>query len=82
MFTVTLSSKGQIVLPQKVRRALGLQEGDKLEVLLKDQAIWLIPLPSERGTGWERWRGELTGTNALAEHLTEHAAEVEHERLP
>ncbi|MCX7671253.1 MAG: AbrB/MazE/SpoVT family DNA-binding domain-containing protein [Anaerolineae bacterium] len=51
MFTVTLSSKGQIVLPQQVRRALGLQEGDKLEVVLKNQIVWLIPLPSERGAG-------------------------------
>jgi len=32
MLTVTLSSKGQIVLPQDIRRMLGLQEGDKLAV--------------------------------------------------
>ncbi len=81
MLTVTLSSKGQIVLPQSIRRMLGLQEGDKLEVALKDQTILLIPLPTERATGWQRWRGELAGTNALAEHLAEHAVEVEHERV-
>ena len=33
MLTVTLSSKGQIVLPQDIRRMLGLQEGDKLRGL-------------------------------------------------
>lgn len=81
MLTVTLSSKGQIVLPQGIRRALGLQEGDKFEVALKDQTVILIPLPAERATGWQRWRGELAGTNALADHLAEHAAEVERERL-
>lgn len=81
MLTVTLSSKGQIVLPQGIRRMLGLQEGDKLEVSLKDQTVLLIPLPVERATGWQRWRGELADTNALVEHLAEHAAEVEHERV-
>lgn len=82
MQTVTLSSKGQIVLPQSIRRRLGLREGDKFEVSLKDQTVLLIPLPAERPTGWQRWRGELADTNALAEHLAEHAAEVERERLP
>ncbi len=81
MPTVTLSSKGQIVLPQSIRRTLGLREGDKLEVLLKDRIVQLIPLPAERARGWQRWRGELADTNALTEHLAEHAAEVERERL-
>ncbi len=34
------------------------------------------------GWRWERWRGKLSGTDALAEHLAEHATEVEHERVP
>ncbi len=81
MLTVRLSSKGQIVLPQGIRQMLGLQEGDKLEVALQDQTVLLTPVRAERARGWERWRGELAGTNALAEHLAEHAAEVERERL-
>ena len=81
MLTVTLSSKGQIVLPQGIRQTLGLQEGDKLEISLQDQTVLLTPLRAERGAGWHRWRGELAGTDALAEHLAEHAAEVERERL-
>ena len=82
MLTVTLSSKGQIVLPQDIRRMLGLQEGDKLVVSLKDRTVSLTPLPAERAADWQRWRGELAGTNALAEHVAEHAKEVERERLP
>jgi AbrB family looped-hinge helix DNA binding protein len=31
MSVVTLTSKGQITLPQSVRRGLGLRAGDKLE---------------------------------------------------
>jgi len=81
MQTVTLSSKGHSVLPQGIRRMLGLQEGDRFEVSLKDRIVQLIPLPAERAMGWQRWRGELAGTNALTEHLAEHAAEVERERL-
>jgi len=69
------------VLPQGIRRMLGLQEGDRFEVSLKDRIVQLIPLPAERAMGWQRWRGELAGTNALTEHLAEHAAEVERERL-
>ena len=69
MYTVTISSKGQIVLPQAVRRKLGLQEGDKLEVSLEGQAVLLTPLPVEHVAGWQRWRGELAGADALAEHL-------------
>lgn len=82
MLTVTLSSKGQIVLPQDIRRVLGLQEGDKLAVSLNDRTVSLTPLPAERAADWQRWRGELAGTNALAEHVAEHAQEVERERLP
>jgi AbrB family looped-hinge helix DNA binding protein len=81
MLTVTLSSKGQVVLPQNIRRTLGLQEGDKLEVSLKDGTVLLIPLPTERAMGWQRWRGVLAGADALADHVAEHAAEVERERL-
>lgn len=82
MLTVTLSSKGQIVLPQAVRRTLGVREGDKLEVSLQGQMILLTPVRTERTQEWQQWRGELAGTNALAEHLAEHAVEVERERLP
>lgn len=82
MLTVTLSSKGQIVLPQDIRRVLGLQEGDKLAVSLNDRTVSLTPLPAERAADWQRWRGELAGTDALAEHVAEHAQEVERERLP
>ncbi len=31
---------------------------------------------SEHDAEWQRWRGELAGSNVLAEHLTGHAAEM------
>lgn len=33
MATVTVSSKGQIVIPQEVRRKLGIEPGSRLEVV-------------------------------------------------
>jgi AbrB family looped-hinge helix DNA binding protein len=43
MDVVTLSSKGQIVIPAKVRRKFSLQEGDSLVVVEEKDAIRLQP---------------------------------------
>ncbi len=39
----TLTTKGQLTLPKKVRDALGLKTGDELLVELDDDRITLIP---------------------------------------
>ena len=39
----TLSSKGQVVLPEAIRRKLGLRPGDKLEADVRDGRITLTP---------------------------------------
>ena len=39
----TLTSKGQLTLPKKVREALGLNPGDELLVEVEDDRITLIP---------------------------------------
>ncbi len=83
MPVVTLSTKGQIVLPREIRQALDLQKGDKLVVTLEEgNRLVLIPLPLTRAQNWRRWRGRLAGTPAIEEHLAEHAQEVNRERLP
>lgn len=39
-----MSTKGQVVVPQEVREALGLREGDRLEFcLLRSGEVWIIP---------------------------------------
>jgi AbrB family looped-hinge helix DNA binding protein len=43
--TVTISSKGQVTLPSKLRRKLKLAKGEKLLVTSEDNAIKLIPVP-------------------------------------
>jgi AbrB family looped-hinge helix DNA binding protein len=78
---VTLSSKGQIVLPSEIRQALGLQQGDRLNIALEGDHLVLTRLRPVPEQNWQRWRGCLAGTWALQEHLAEHADEVGRERL-
>jgi AbrB family looped-hinge helix DNA binding protein len=43
--TVTISSKGQITIPSKLRRALKLTEGEQLLVIREDDTMRFIPVP-------------------------------------
>ena len=43
--TVTVSSKGQVTLPSKLRKRLKIAKGEKLLVVSEDNAIKLIPVP-------------------------------------
>jgi AbrB family looped-hinge helix DNA binding protein len=42
--TVELRSKAQITVPHEVVSQLSLSEGDKLEVIVKNGAIYLVPV--------------------------------------
>ena len=44
MTTVTLSPKFQIVIPSDIRRRLGLKPGQKLQAMVFEGHITLIPL--------------------------------------
>lgn len=46
METVTLSSKGQLVIPKGVRHDAHLSAGSRLQVLFQDGEIRLRPLPN------------------------------------
>lgn len=39
MSTATLTSKGQITIPKPVRDALGIEAGDRLEFLVRPDAV-------------------------------------------
>jgi len=45
MTTVTLSSKGQIVIPKKIREMLGLTIGNKLKIFQEDKKIIIVAEP-------------------------------------
>ncbi len=42
--TVTVTSKGQLTLPAKIREALGIRQGTRLEVETADGGILLKPV--------------------------------------
>jgi AbrB family looped-hinge helix DNA binding protein len=45
-----VSTKGQVVLPSRIRRRLGLQPGDSLDAEMDGQRIILTPRRERRGT--------------------------------
>lgn len=70
MSTVTVSSRGQIVLPKRIRDELSIHEGDRMEIRRDGNRIVLDPAarhPKEKN--WRAWRGTLAGTTALEDHL-------------
>jgi AbrB family looped-hinge helix DNA binding protein len=46
MDAVTISPKFQVVIPQKIRRALNLYPGQKVQVIQYDGRVELIPMHS------------------------------------
>lgn len=48
MTTVTISSRGQVVIPKKIREMLGLSMGNKLKVFQENKKIVLIAEPEAK----------------------------------
>ena len=55
---VTVSSKGQIVLPAEMRSSFSLASGDKLAIYATDDAILLKPLKLPSPEDFSRWMAE------------------------
>jgi antitoxin PrlF len=72
MELVTVSSKGQIAIPKKVRDALNLSEGTKLNVEIRGQKIVLSKEPA-----WKRLYGAAAGTNLLEQYAADKQKERE-----
>jgi AbrB family looped-hinge helix DNA binding protein len=52
MDAVTISTKYQVVIPQKVREALHVKPGQKMRVLFYDDQVVLIPIrPIKKARG-------------------------------
>ncbi len=58
--TVTISTRGQMVLPSNVRRRYHLTPHSKVEVLDNGKEIILVPLPVD---SFKRARGILKGVS-------------------
>jgi len=72
-----LSSKGQLVLPKKIREKLHLTSGDQFQARIVDGKIILEPLKKD---AIDRLHGVLAGTGALKELEEEHRREIENDR--
>ncbi|MFB6350265.1 MAG: AbrB/MazE/SpoVT family DNA-binding domain-containing protein [Bradymonadaceae bacterium] len=64
--TVKLSSRGQLVIPAELRRALDLERGTRLEVELENGHIVLTPIREE---DWQSYRGFLADGSSLTRSL-------------
>jgi antitoxin PrlF len=65
---VKTSSKGQVVIPKKIREALGIAPGQKVLFRLVEQHAQITALPDDP---IKALRGVLKGGPSLARELTE-----------
>ena len=79
---IKVSTDGRVHLPAAVRKRFALRQGDRVAVTVENDRIVLQPLDAPSQSDWRRWRGVLANTDALADHLEEHALEVANDRLP
>lgn len=66
MPTATLTSKGQITVPQSVRRALGLQAGTKVDFVRVDDGFKVVPLRGAEVSLKGRFSGRVASPVSLA----------------
>lgn len=62
MGKVTISPKFQVVIPKQIREKLGLEPGQKIEVIAYDDRVELIPVRPIR-----QMRGFLKGLDTSVE---------------
>jgi len=78
MPVVNVSSKGQILIPKKIRERYGVKPGHKVQLLEKDNSIVIRPVPDDP---IEAACGFLNGDFSLtADLIEEHKRELKNER--
>ncbi len=75
---VRLSSKGQLVIPGSVRRALKLSPGDEFRLEITDRMIILNPV--EATSPIDALFGRFAGSDLLGDLEQEHRREIENEQ--
>ena len=76
MVVVIVSSKGQVVIPQEVRRKLNLKRGTRVQLQVREGVVELRPLPQEKEQDWRHWRGSLRRKKVVEALEAEHAQEI------
>jgi AbrB family looped-hinge helix DNA binding protein len=72
--TITFTTKGQLVIPLRLRQEYGIKKGTKAAVMATPDGILLKPITSEY---LRRLRGSLKGKGVLATLLRERRRERE-----
>jgi AbrB family looped-hinge helix DNA binding protein len=67
METVTVSSKYQVVIPQKIRQENRIRPGDKMAILVKHGVVHLVPVRS-----FEKSKGMFGGIELDLSDLRDH----------
>jgi len=74
MALTSLSTKGQIIIPKRIREALGLRPGAKFIIELEGDRLILRPV---KGDIAQRLYGKYRDLNLLQDLHEEHLREVE-----
>jgi AbrB family looped-hinge helix DNA binding protein len=75
---VRLSTKGQLIIPGEIRKALGLEAGTYFDVRLENDEIILAPVAHI--SPLDRLYGKYPQADLLSELETDHREELEHGR--
>ena len=76
MEETTMSSRGQVVIPVRIRRALGLEKNDRFQVEQRDGCIVLRPVQDD---DWRSLRGSSKGKSLTRWLEKERRREMEKE---
>ena len=74
MSTATITSKGQLTIPKRVREAMNLNEGDQVVVVVEDERIALYPV---RRRGILSLQGAFAGLRPYPGREAEHEAAIQ-----
>jgi len=75
---VKMSSKGQIVIPIEIRKKLGIKPGQRVNLTVVHDKVFITPLPEDP---IKAMRGILKGKPSMAQALVkERKQEVEREK--
>ena len=77
MPVVTVSSKGQIIIPSEIRKKFNIKQGDRFELQVRDGKLVLVPIQDKP---FVKLHGALKGKTSLTGSLQkEHVLEIEKE---
>ncbi|MCL4534105.1 MAG: AbrB/MazE/SpoVT family DNA-binding domain-containing protein [Bacteroidetes bacterium] len=63
---ITVSAKGQVVIPAEIRKALGIKKGDQVDFVKYADAVYLVKVPKDPiQAGYGMFKGGPSLTEAL-----------------